>query len=188
MTSIADTNSHRWPVLSIDPRPPSAIRAGTNVSRSTSDRPNRRSVQLEPDIRRRWALVHSTRLSDEPVMVALLRLFGTTAHFPVTLDQRGCARVGGSIGVAMTINTVATGPSTSESSHQVMPLRPFDCAKPALMNVSVPHPTVYPDVDMARMLRHHAPLRLTCFNSVCQLQTAGDALVFRHGPPRCAHP
>jgi hypothetical protein len=47
----------------------------------------------------------------------------------------------GSTASKITINAVASGPRRIDSSHQVIPLRPFDWAKPALMNASVPHPT-----------------------------------------------
>ena len=40
-----------------------------------------------------------------------------------------------------TINSVASGPSGTESKNQMKPLRPLPCASPALMRQSVPHPT-----------------------------------------------
>src|SRR5262245_19064526 len=39
-----------------------------------------------------------------------------------------------------TMRKVAKGPRSSEPSHHSRPLRPFDCAKPALMSESVPQP------------------------------------------------
>ena len=41
----------------------------------------------------------------------------------------------------MTIKKVAIGPTSNEMRHHASPLRPFPCARPALIRESVPQPT-----------------------------------------------
>jgi hypothetical protein len=58
----------------------------------------------------------------------------------------GCFHFGGSCQIcgtagSTTIRNVAMGPRNSEISHHSKPLRPFGCARPALMRESVPQPT-----------------------------------------------
>lgn len=38
------------------------------------------------------------------------------------------------------------GPRNSEMNHHASALRFFACARPALIKLSVPHPTAYPEV------------------------------------------
>jgi hypothetical protein len=50
------------------------------------------------------------------------------------------------IGSSTTTRSVAMGPRNSEISHQLSPLLPLACAKPALMSDRVNHPTAYSPV------------------------------------------
>lgn len=50
------------------------------------------------------------------------------------------------IGSRTTTRRVAIGPKNSEANHQLNPLLPLACAKPALMSDRVNHPTAYSPV------------------------------------------
>jgi hypothetical protein len=67
--------------------------------------------------------------------LALLIQVPEQSHQAVLPDGRG---FGSSM---MTMSSVATGPKSREARNHPSRLRPFDCARPALIRASVPHPT-----------------------------------------------
>ena len=63
--------------------------------------------------------------------------------------RRSLGGVGHSFGFTgsrTTISKVPIGPRSNDANHHANPLRPLDCAKPALMSESVNQPTAYSPV------------------------------------------
>jgi hypothetical protein len=61
-----------------------------------------------------------------------------------------------------TIRNVAMGPRNNEISHQSKPLRPLDCAKPALMKLRVPKPTKNCADSCMVFLSENLPYSIIC--------------------------
>src|SRR5213080_1005227 len=66
--------------------------------------------------------------------------------FTLSLINAGLAQSKGRSGLGWWLGSLFIGPRNNDPSHQPKPLRPLDCAKPALMSESVNQPTAYSPV------------------------------------------